>query len=267
MTTAYKLTPEKCEEVGEKAARQLYEYCWKNKLHFVVYGSSGGKDSALTAAYAGRAEKMAAADGYLLKAVGITIPIDSDPKAERLGREVIETFGADHIHQDMTNLFNLATGRFDWNTVFDGISIDSKDMGEIIHRIDANVVSNVDRQVMQILKKYNRYNETKWSYAARVAQGNIKARMRMAFAVYHIARMLNGEALVLSTDNLSEYFMSFWTLHGDVGDFSMIQFVWKGLEIIDLCRHEGVPQEVIDDMPDDGNKVAGGGDAGGADRG
>ena len=59
---------------------------------------------------------------------------------------------------------------------------------------------------------------------AKVRYGNIKARLRM-ICLYNLAQANNG--LVLGTDNLTEYLLGFWTLHGDVGDFGMIQNLWK----------------------------------------
>jgi NAD+ synthase len=55
-------------------------------------------------------------------------------------------------------------------------------------------------------------------------RGNLKARLRMIY-LYDIAQLHNG--LILSTDNYTEYLLGFWTLHGDVGDFGMIQNLWK----------------------------------------
>lgn len=57
-----------------------------------------------------------------------------------------------------------------------------------------------------------------------IRSGNIKARLRMMY-LYHIASARQG--LVLSTDNMTEYLLGFWTLHGDVGDLGMIQELWK----------------------------------------
>jgi len=54
--------------------------------------------------------------------------------------------------------------------------------------------------------------------------GNLKARIRMIM-LYDIAQATNG--IVLSTDNYTEYLIGFWTLHGDVGDYGMIQELWK----------------------------------------
>lgn len=61
-------------------------------------------------------------------------------------------------------------------------------------------------------------------------QGNIKARLRM-ICLYDLAQLHHG--MVLSTDNLTEYLLGFWTLHGDVGDYGMIQQLWKS-EVYDL---------------------------------
>lgn len=58
----------------------------------------------------------------------------------------------------------------------------------------------------------------------KIRKGNIKARMRMIY-LYDLAQKNRG--MVLSTDNFTEYLLGFWTLHGDVGDYGMIQNLWK----------------------------------------
>ena len=58
----------------------------------------------------------------------------------------------------------------------------------------------------------------------KIRLGNIKARMRMIY-LYDLAQKNKG--LVLSTDNYTEFLVGFWTLHGDVGDYGMIQELWK----------------------------------------
>lgn len=67
---------------------------------------------------------------------------------------------------------------------------------------------------------YPKPNEIK----ENIRYGNIKARIRMIF-LYDLASANNG--IVLSTDNYTEYLLGFWTLHGDVGDYGMIQNLWK----------------------------------------
>lgn len=58
----------------------------------------------------------------------------------------------------------------------------------------------------------------------KIAMGNVKARLRM-IQLYHLAGISGG--MVLSTDNFTELMVGFWTLHGDVGDYGMIQNLWK----------------------------------------
>ncbi len=65
------------------------------------------------------------------------------------------------------------------------------------------------------------------SASTPLAEGNIKARIRMMF-LYHMAQLHGG--CVLSTDQLDELLTGFWTLHGDVGDVSPIQHIPKSVE-------------------------------------
>jgi len=73
----------------------------------------------------------------------------------------------------------------------------------------------------------------KLTFEEKVRMGNIRARIRM-IQLYHLAHEFEG--MVLSTDNLTEYYLGFWTLHGDVGDFGMIQNLWK-TEVYGLSRY------------------------------
>lgn len=66
----------------------------------------------------------------------------------------------------------------------------------------------------------------------KIRIGNIQARIRMTI-LYHYAHMNKG--IVLSTDNYTEYLLGFWTLHGDVGDFGMIQNLFK-TEVYEIAR-------------------------------
>ena len=66
----------------------------------------------------------------------------------------------------------------------------------------------------------------------KINKGNVKARIRMIY-LYNLARKHKG--IVLSTDNYTELLLSFFTLHGDVGDYGMIQNLWKH-EVYNLSR-------------------------------
>lgn len=88
-----------------------------------------------------------------------------------------------------------------------------------------------------------------------VAEGNLKARIRMQF-LYHAASLHGG--CVLGTDQLDELLMGFWTLHGDVGDISPLQFIPKTVEYDlarMLCRELTQPEPLmaaIEAVPTDG---------------
>ena len=97
-----------------------------------------------------------------------------------------------------------------------------------------------------------------------ISQGNIKARLRM-LTLYDIASKVGG--IVMDTDNLTEHFLGFWTIHGDDGDFNPIGGLWKH-EVYGLAKW--MKENVYKDskaleasialMPTDGNGVKEGGD-------
>lgn len=100
--------------------------------------------------------------------------------------------------------------------------------------------------------------------ATPISRGNIKARLRM-LTLYDIASRTGG--LVVDTDNLTEHFLGFWTIHGDDGDFNPIGGLWKH-EVYGLAKW--MKENVYKDskaldasialMPTDGNGVKEGGD-------
>lgn len=67
----------------------------------------------------------------------------------------------------------------------------------------------------------------------RIGQGNIKARLRMIY-LYDLAYHTKG--LVIDTDNLTEHYLGFFTVHGDVGDFNPIGGLWKH-EVYELAQY------------------------------
>ena len=71
------------------------------------------------------------------------------------------------------------------------------------------------------------------SFNEKIRRGNIKARLRMIY-LFDLAHAKSG--MVLSTDNLTELLLGFWTLHGDVGNYGLIQNLWK-TEVYGLAAH------------------------------
>lgn len=108
----------------------------------------------------------------------------------------------------------------------------------------------------------------KLSKSNNLANGNIKARIRM-IELYHIAGTHKG--IVLDTDNLTEHYLGFFTIHGDVADLNPIGDLWKH-EIYDLTKWiinsssyfddetNKTLQMAVDITPTDGNGVVAGGD-------
>ncbi len=79
----------------------------------------------------------------------------------------------------------------------------------------------------------NPEKEDKTAYDYKIRLGNVKARTRMIY-LYDLAAKNKG--MVLSTDNYTELLLGFWTLHGDVGDYGMIQQIWK-TEVYEMARY------------------------------
>ncbi len=100
--------------------------------------------------------------------------------------------------------------------------------------------------------------------ATPISRGNIKARLRM-ITLYDIASRMGG--IVVDTDNLTEHFLGFWTLHGDDGDFNPIGCLWKH-EVYGLAKwmkeniykNSKALEAAIAIIPTDGNGVKAGGD-------
>ena len=106
--------------------------------------------------------------------------------------------------------------------------------------------------------------ETSGKDSTPISQGNIKARLRM-ITLYDIASKEGG--FVMDTDNLTEHFLGFWTLHGDESDFNPIGGLWKH-EVYGLAKwmkeniykNSKALDASIALMPTDGNGVKAGGD-------
>lgn len=93
---------------------------------------------------------------------------------------------------------------------------------------------------------------------AKIRRGNIRARLRM-ITLYNMAAKRNG--LVASTDNFTELAAGFWTLHGDVGDISPIQSLFKSWEVPMLAKMLHIPEAVWRATPTDGLGVDAGDEA------
>lgn len=100
-----------------------------------------------------------------------------------------------------------------------------------------------------------------------ISEGNVKARIRMQI-LYKLAGLTNG--IVIDTDNLTEHYLGFFTVHGDVGDYKPIGKLWKH-EVFELtkyiyenCELNNLQKTALisayNAIPTDGNGVKSGGD-------
>ena len=110
------------------------------------------------------------------------------------------------------------------------------DRGETIGRLFSDSYKTRDlstayQNLYRELVPENRAEDN--SFNEKIRRGNIKARVRMIY-LFDLAHANSG--MVLSTDNLTELLLGFWTLHGDVGNYGLIQNLWK-TEVYGLAAH------------------------------
>ena len=217
-------TKEKANEVIEKIRQIIQLYFKENGLAYAIFGKSEGLDSSVIAGLLSNLEHV--------KPIGVIMPCESDPEAERIGKLVLDHFKIPKLRVDLTQEYHFLMGRL-------------------------YSMEGVYGQLSNILKNYEDYEllNTLPQRKQRAA-GNIKARLRM-ITLYHIAQLTGG--IVVSTDNFSELWMGFWTLNGDVGDIVPIQQIWKGLEEYSIAEALGVPDESLNAVPTDGLDVIPGG--------
>lgn len=121
---------------------------------------------------------------------------------------------------------------------------------------------NIERFCSEVIDDINEVNVDAHNSHSPLSNGNIKARARM-ITLYDIASVLKG--IVIDTDNLTEHYLGFWTLHGDEGDLDIIGSLWKtevyklAEYIISVAPNKGLIQS-FELTPTDGNGVKAGGD-------
>ena len=126
-----------------------------------------------------------------------------------------------------------------------------------------------DYWIQNLEKEYNTIKSTceLHTKSTLISQGNIKARLRMIY-LYNLSSTLNG--IVIDTDNLTEHYLGFYTIHGDMGDLNPIGGLWKH-EIYELGKYLlnyykddtdkiNALKKSIEIIPTDGNGVQDGGD-------
>ena len=220
----YSLTREQAIECIERIRSAIQTYFRENNLTYAIFGKSEGLDSSVIAGLLSDLEGV--------KPIGVLMPCESNPQVERIARLVLNHFGIPWIRVDLTPEFHSLIARY----------------------YSAGAVQD---QLVKVVQDYGDSHLLDYMIQRKArAAGNIKVRLRM-ITLYHVAQLTGG--LVVSTDNLSELWMGFWTLNGDVGDLAPIQHVWKGLEEYAIAEALGVPEESLQAVPTDGLDVIPGG--------
>ena len=213
------MTPSK-DQVREAIYRvrgYVRDYVRENKLKSLVIGVSGGLDSAVVAALC--QEKHIG-----VPLIGVSIPLTSSDSHKEMAAWVGSKYCT--AFQEIDS----------WEDKIESFSA---------HDLVNLAVSQVD-QVAEAAGFDPK------SFDTDVTQGNIKARLRM-ITLYDLARKTNG--LVLSTDNYSELWTGFFTLHGDHNDLGIIQFVEKYWEERPIAYALDIRSDIIEQAPSDGLNV------------
>ncbi len=201
----------------KKIRQQVKSYVKNNNIKSLVVGVSGGLDSAVICALL--QEKYTG-----VPLLGMSIPLSSSENHKEKARWVGEQYCTKFQEMDAWDNDNHDTGM----TVYDQVFY---------------AVSTTDRIATKA--GFRNFDEG-------ILQGNIKARLRM-ISLYDLARKTRG--IVVSTDNYSELWLGFWTLHGDVGDLSPIQYIEKGIEEPQFARELKIREDIITQKPSDGLNV------------
>lgn len=201
------------EDMARNAINAGVDYLKDNReIKTLIIGVSGGIDSALTAVLARRICEVVGD----VKLHGFFLPITGNEKDEWSRAEDVGS-AVCHSFRTITDL--------------------DKAYIDLLMAVDYTLYSKLMITPAEI------------TFDDKVRLGNIKARIRMIY-LYNQARARKG--LVLSTDNLTEYYLGFWTQHGDEGDLGIIQNLWK-TEVYGLAKAVGGPiAQCIGAKPTDG---------------
>lgn len=178
------------DEVYNKIVGTLVNYMNNNTLlKNIVIGISGGIDSTVCAAIAHEAARRLNLDKFR----------DSNPVGV-VGLSLPSTTNADN---EVTSADKVMAA---FCTQYDTLHIDN--FFNLVHEAFVTYDGPLDK-----LKN-----------VSNIGDGNFKARIRMML-LYQTAAAYSG--FVIDTDNLSEYYLGFYTRSGDQFDYSPLSGLWK----------------------------------------
>ena len=193
-----------CKKVFEHLVNETEKYIAINGLDSMVLGISGGIDSTVCAAICH--EVTLRSNGHI-KFIGRSLPIKNPVM---YSEEYDASTLVGNAFCDDFRVVNLS-----W--IYENM------LGEIVEREESKRVKGLSYKGI----------EEKSEKQTPIANGNIQARLRMAY-LYNLAGINKG--LVIDTDNLTEHYLGFFTIHGDQGDFNPIGGLWKS-EVYELANY------------------------------
>ena len=191
-------------KVFEHLIETTENYIVSNGLDSMVLGISGGIDSTVCAAIC---HEVSLRSNRQIKFIGRSLPIKNQVM---YSEEYDASKLAGNAFCDDFRVVNLS-----W--IYENM------LGEIVEHEEDKKVKGFSYKGIEDRSE----NQTP------IANGNIQARLRMTY-LYNLAGINKG--LVIDTDNLTEHYLGFFTIHGDQGDFNPIGGLWK-TEVYQLAKH------------------------------
>ena len=191
-------------KVFEHLIETTENYIVSNGLDSMVLGISGGIDSTVCAAIC---HEVSLRSNRQIKFIGRSLPIKNQVM---YSEEYDASKLVGNAFCDDFRVVNLS-----W--IYENM------LGEIVEHEEDKKVKGFSYKGIEDRSE----NQTS------IANGNIQARLRMTY-LYNLAGINKG--LVIDTDNLTEHYLGFFTIHGDQGDFNPIGGLWK-TEVYQLAKY------------------------------
>ena len=191
-------------KVFEHLIETTENYIVSNGLDSMVLGISGGIDSTVCAAIC---HEVSLRSNRQIKFIGRSLPIKNQVM---YSEEYDASKLVGNAFCDDFRVVNLS-----W--IYENM------LGEIVEHEEDKKVKGFSYKGIEDRSE----NQTP------IANGNIQARLRMTY-LYNLAGINKG--LVIDTDNLTEHYLGFFTIHGDQGDFNPIGGLWK-TEVYQLAKY------------------------------
>lgn len=188
------------KKIFEQSVDTLVNYINTNNIKSLILGISGGIDSTVCAAICHEAAKQTG-----IPLIGRSLPTKHNKEGE--------TTTANLVGKAFCDNYKVASINLPYNSLLSFIGT----MEDSMLDLSGNTLYDIQGEFPK--------------QQTNIANGNIQARLRMIY-LYNLASIHKG--MVIDTDNLTEHYLGYWTLHGDVGDYKPIGNLWK-TEVFELA--------------------------------